>query len=83
MTVLELAQWIRELTGSSSKIVFVPRPEDDPTVRQPDISSARRTLGWAPHVPVEDGLKRTIAWFEEHEAVPAPLPTTSPDWGRD
>ncbi|WP_448621619.1 UDP-glucuronic acid decarboxylase family protein [Geodermatophilus sp. URMC 65] len=64
--VLHLAERIRELTGSRSPIVFVPRPEDDPTVRQPDITLARSVLGWAPEVALDEGLERTIAWFREH-----------------
>jgi dTDP-glucose 4,6-dehydratase len=67
MTVLEFAHKILEVTGSSSQIVFVqPRDErtkDDPMVRQPDISKARRTLGWEPVVPLEEGLARTVAYF--------------------
>jgi dTDP-glucose 4,6-dehydratase len=65
MSVLELAKWIRELAGSRSAIEFVPRPQDDPTVRQPDISQARMALGWEPTVALEDGLKKTIEWFRE------------------
>jgi dTDP-glucose 4,6-dehydratase len=66
ISILELAKWIRELTGSSSEVVFVRRPEDDPTVRQPDVSLARHVLGWEPLMPVEDGLKQTITWFGEY-----------------
>jgi dTDP-glucose 4,6-dehydratase len=66
LSILELATWIRDLAGSSSDVVFVPRPEDDPGIRQPDISLARTVLGWEPKVPVEDGLRRTIAWFRDH-----------------
>ncbi|WP_020579195.1 UDP-glucuronic acid decarboxylase family protein [Actinopolymorpha alba] len=66
LSVLELAQWVRELTGSASDIHFIPRPEDDPRVRQPDIAQARDVLGWEPKVAVEDGLRRTIAWFRDH-----------------
>jgi dTDP-glucose 4,6-dehydratase len=66
VSMLALATWIRELCGSQSDIVFVPRPEDDPTVRQPDISLARRTLGWEPQVDMEQALKGTVAWFREH-----------------
>jgi dTDP-glucose 4,6-dehydratase len=63
MTILELATTIRDLTGSSSEIVFIPRPQDDPMVRQPDITLARRELGWEPKVDITDGLKNTIEYF--------------------
>jgi dTDP-glucose 4,6-dehydratase len=63
MPVLELAERVVALTGSSSSIVFVPRPEDDPTVRQPDIALARAELGWTPQIDVETGLTKTIGWF--------------------
>jgi dTDP-glucose 4,6-dehydratase len=66
ISMLDLAQWIKQLAGSDSEIVFVERPTDDPTVRQPDISLAKTTLGWIPEVPVEDGLLRTIEWFRGH-----------------
>lgn len=66
LSVLELATWIRDLAGSTSELAFVPRPEDDPTIRQPDIGLARSVLGWEPKVPVEEGLRRTIAWFRAH-----------------
>ena len=70
MSVLELAQRIRELAGSRSPIEFIPRPQDDPTVRQPDIPSARTALGWEPATAVEDGLKKTITWFRgRHDLV--------------
>ena len=69
MSVLELAEWIRELAGSRSPIEFIKRPQDDPTVRQPDISRARTTLGWEPTVAIEDGLKKTIEWFREREEL--------------
>ena len=65
VSMLQLAQAIKDLCGSSAEISFIPRPEDDPTVRQPDISLAREVLGWEPVVPFEEGLKRTIAWFRE------------------
>ena len=63
MTVLQLAEMIKELTGSSSDIVFTDRPVDDPTVRRPDIARARDLLAWEPKVDVRDGLQRTIEWF--------------------
>jgi len=69
ISVLELAKWIRDLSGSRSEISFVPRPEDDPEIRQPDITQAREFLGWSPQVPVEEALKRTIAWFREHPDI--------------
>jgi len=63
VTIIELALLIRDLTGSSSPIEHVPRPEDDPMIRRPDITLARSTLGWAPQVDLADGLTRTITWF--------------------
>jgi dTDP-glucose 4,6-dehydratase len=61
-TITELAIMIRDLVGSRSRIVYVDRPVDDPEVRCPDISLARRVLGWEPAVPLEEGLARTIEW---------------------
>jgi dTDP-glucose 4,6-dehydratase len=65
MTVLEFAKAIIRLVGSSSTIVYKPLPQDDPQVRQPDITKIRRALGWEPKVPLEEGLARTIAYFRE------------------
>lgn len=65
ISVLELARRIAALADVAVPVEFVPRPEDDPTVRQPDITLARTALGWAPAVSLEDGLKRTIAWMRE------------------
>ncbi len=62
-TVLELAQKVLEVTGSSSEIVYEPLPIDDPTQRQPDISLAKKVLGWEPRVQLEEGLRHTAAWF--------------------
>jgi UDP-glucuronate decarboxylase len=53
------------MTGSCSHIVHRPLPEDDPRQRQPDISRAKELLSWAPITPLEEGLKRTIAYFEQ------------------
>jgi UDP-glucuronate decarboxylase len=64
VSMLELAERIIELTGSRSKIVFRPLPSDDPRRRCPDISLARAKLDWAPVVPLAEGLKRTIEYFE-------------------
>jgi dTDP-glucose 4,6-dehydratase len=66
LSMLDLAQRIRDLAGSSSEIAFIPRPEDDPSVRQPDITLATAQLGWQPRVPLDEGLARTIAWFRSH-----------------
>jgi len=62
MTLLEMAQACVELTGSKSEIVFEALPEDDPKIRQPDITRARELLGWEPEVSTEEGLKRTVEW---------------------
>jgi len=65
-TMLELAQEIIDITGSKSKIVYLPLPEDDPTQRQPDISLARKKLnGWEPKIPLKDGLIETIQYFDQ------------------
>jgi dTDP-glucose 4,6-dehydratase len=73
ISILRLAEWIRTLAISNSPIRFVPRPKDDPTVRQPDISYARSALGWEPSVSVENGLLRTIEWFRAHPQLAASL----------
>jgi UDP-glucuronate decarboxylase len=62
-TIIALAQTIIRLTGSSSQIVFKPRPADDPARRKPDISLARKALGWFPKVNLEEGLEKTISYF--------------------
>ncbi|NRQ30446.1 SDR family oxidoreductase [Nonomuraea sp. NN258] len=63
LTMLELATLIKKLCGSSSEIVFIDRPADDPKVRRPDTTLARERLGWQARVPAEEGLARTIEWF--------------------
>ncbi len=65
MTLLEIAEVIKSLTKSKSKIVFKKLPVDDPKVRRPDITLARTKLKWEPTVPLEEGLKRTIAYFRK------------------
>ena len=63
-TMIELAEAVRDLTGSSSELVHEPLPRDDPKQRQPDITFAREQLGWEPRVALRDGLRPTIAYFE-------------------
>jgi dTDP-glucose 4,6-dehydratase len=63
MTVLQFAEKILELTGSKSEIAYRPLPQDDPQVRQPDITKAKKLLGWEPKVELEEGLSKTIEYF--------------------
>jgi len=63
-TMIELAQLVIELTNSSSKLVHLPLPADDPKQRRPDISLAKKELGWGPTIPLRDGLAKTIAYFD-------------------
>jgi UDP-glucuronate decarboxylase len=65
MTILELAQLMRELTNSSSEIVFEKLPKDDPRRRKPDITKAKEVLNWEPKVELEEGLSKMIEWFKE------------------
>jgi len=86
ISVRQLAEHILKLTGSRSRLVFRPLPQDDPMQRCPDITLARNLLGWQPHVKLTDGLSRTITYFERlltHNGslpasaalrTPAPLP---------
>jgi UDP-glucuronate decarboxylase len=64
-TMIELAEAIIRLTGSKSKLVYQPLPQDDPLQRQPDIALARKELGWEPTIALEEGLKKTIEYFEK------------------
>jgi UDP-glucuronate decarboxylase len=64
-TIKELADMTIELTGSSSKLVYHPLPENDPTRRQPNIALAQEKFGWQPTVPLRKGLKKTIEYFEQ------------------
>ncbi len=64
-TILQLAEILIRMTGSRSKIVFKPLPQDDPAQRKPDIALAGEKLGWQPRVPLEDGLAKTIAYFRK------------------
>ena len=64
LPVRGLAEKIIQMTGSKSKLIFQPLPQDDPMQRCPDITLAKSKLGWQPKVPLEEGLKRTIAYFD-------------------
>ena len=63
--MIDLARKVLDLTGSRSEFVYKPLPADDPRQRQPDISLARKELGWQPTMTLEEGLKPTIAYFEK------------------
>jgi UDP-glucuronate decarboxylase len=63
-TIKQLAELTIELTGSKSKLVYMPLPADDPTRRQPEITLARKHLNWEPTVPLREGLQKTIDWFK-------------------
>jgi len=64
-TIRQLAEKVIDLTETKSRLIFKPLPSDDPKQRQPDISYARRELGWEPMVVLEDGLKKTISYFDD------------------
>ncbi len=69
LSMLRLAEWIVELTGSDSPVEFIDLPVDDPKVRRPDTTRAEQLLDWRPTVPSEVGLRRTVDWFAERLAV--------------
>ena len=64
ITMIELAELIIQITNSKSKLVFKPLPEDDPKQREPDINSARKILSWEPSVTLEEGVTKTVNYFE-------------------
>jgi dTDP-glucose 4,6-dehydratase len=71
MTILQFAQAVLAATGAHSRIEFKPLPEDDPKIRQPDITRARTLLGWEPRIALEEGLARTLAYFRPRVEVRA------------
>jgi dTDP-glucose 4,6-dehydratase len=71
LSVLRLAQWIADLTGSDSIVEFIDLPVDDPKMRRPDTTRAEELLNWRPIVPSEEGLRRTVAWFGDRSAAAA------------
>lgn len=64
ITIKQFAEEVKELTGAKSDIIYQPLPQDDPKVRQPDITRAKNILGWEPKVPRQEGLKRTLDYFK-------------------
>jgi dTDP-glucose 4,6-dehydratase len=66
--MLAVARLVLEISGSSSDIAFAPRPPDDPSVRRPDLTVARRELGWGPTTPLREGVARTVEWFARRSA---------------
>ena len=70
MTILEFAKAVLQITGAKSEIQYKPLPEDDPKIRQPDITRARKILGWEPKVPLEVGLQRTLDYFRGRVGEP-------------
>lgn len=70
LTILEFAKAVQRLVGAEVPIVRKPLPEDDPRVRRPDITRAKELLGWEPKVSFDDGMRRTIAWFQERVRGP-------------
>jgi dTDP-glucose 4,6-dehydratase len=69
VSILEFAQEVLELSGSKSRVVFKPLPQDDPKLRQPDITRARQLLGWEPKINRHDGLRRTMKYFQNQVQV--------------
>jgi dTDP-glucose 4,6-dehydratase len=72
VSILELAETVRDVVGSTSEIITTPRPVDDPEVRQPDLTVAERELDWRAQVPLREGLERTVAWFREQAEEGSP-----------
>ena len=79
-TILQLAELVIEMTGSRSRVVFNPLPQDDPEQRKPDITRAASQLGWAPTVPLRDGLAQTVAYFDRmlSQRVPSHVAASVP-----
>jgi len=77
ISILDFAKEILNLTGSASRIVFYPSPQNDPKVRQPDIEKAKRVLGWEPKVSRQEGLKRTVKYFQMKLSKSSPVVLSS------
>ncbi|MFA5144946.1 MAG: UDP-glucuronic acid decarboxylase family protein [Candidatus Omnitrophota bacterium] len=65
-TILQLSKLVVKLTGTKSKVIFRPLPQDDPRQRQPNIKRAKKALNWSPAIELEEGLRKTIEWFKKH-----------------
>jgi nucleoside-diphosphate-sugar epimerase len=65
-TIIEFARIVLRLTGGQSRIVYKPLPQDDPKQRKPDITLARKSLGWEPKIRLEEGIVKTIEWFKRN-----------------
>lgn len=65
-TIIEFAKLVLKASGSKSKVIYKPLPQDDPKQRKPDITLAKKLLGWTPRVPLAQGLQETLAWFQQH-----------------
>jgi UDP-glucuronate decarboxylase len=76
-TMIELAEKVLRLTGSKSKLVNMPLPEDDPKQRRPDISKARRVLNWEPQVAFPEGIRHTLTYFRDTLGDAARYPVRS------
>jgi UDP-glucuronate decarboxylase len=74
-TIRELADLVLEMTGSKSKLVYLPLPADDPTKRRPDITLAKKHLQWEPTISLREGLAKTIAWFKKIDLADYRPPT--------
>jgi dTDP-glucose 4,6-dehydratase len=68
-TILECAQLVLKITGSKSRICYEPLPQDDPKQRRPDITKARKLLGWEPKIDLETGLRRSLEYFKKAVAA--------------
>jgi len=77
-SVADFAKHIKDITNSNSEIIFLPKSEDDPTQRKPDISTAKKEIGWEPQVPVKDGLKKTIEYFSNLLQASGEIKPTGP-----
>jgi dTDP-glucose 4,6-dehydratase len=79
LTILDIAHLVLKVTGSKSRLTFVPRPVDDPRIRRPDVSRAQRLLGWVPRIGIAEGIERTVAYFRGQLERDSDAVTVQPD----